>query len=192
MVNININNVDEQPVKQLEITLRKATPDDALCISVLGMQVFLDTYAPEGIRVSLAKEVLDNFSRSRVAETMAEPGCTFIVMESNHHMIGFAQLHAHAAHELVPVPNAAELHRLYIQEKFTGRGLGRSLLAQAEKTAITDGASALWLTAWIGNARALGFYAAQGYEEAGSTLYTFQGEEYENRLFLKHWELQAS
>jgi hypothetical protein len=27
----------------LEFTFRKATPDDALCISVLGMQVYLDT-----------------------------------------------------------------------------------------------------------------------------------------------------
>ena len=43
----------------------------------------------------------------------------------------------------------------------------------------------LWLTAWIGNGRALAFYAAQGYGEAGKTLYDFQGELYENRLFVK-------
>lgn len=36
------------------INIRDACLGDALCIGVLGMQVFLDTYATEGIRRSLA------------------------------------------------------------------------------------------------------------------------------------------
>ncbi len=191
MSNTNTQYVDEKPVKQFEFTFRKATPDDSLCISVLGMQVYLDTYAPQGIRLSIAEDVLHNFSPPIIAEVMDKPDTTFIVAESNHHMVGFAQLNARARHELVPLHNATELHRLYIQEKFTGRGLGRSFLAQAEKTAIAEGASALWLTAWVGNARALAFYSAQGYEEAGSTLYSFQGKDYENRLFVKSCGLRA-
>jgi diamine N-acetyltransferase len=176
----------------LEFTFREATPDDALCISVLGMQVYLDTYAPQGIRRSLAEDVLRNFSPPVIAEVMAKPDTTFIVAETNHHMVGFAQLSAYAKHELVPFSGATELNRLYIQEKFTRRGLGRELLQQAEKTALNCGASALWLTAWIGNARALAFYSSQGYEELGSTPYIFQGEEYENRLFMKRWTLHAA
>jgi diamine N-acetyltransferase len=172
---------------QTEFTFREATPDDALCISVLGMQVYLDTYAPQGIRLSIAEDVLRHFSPPVIKEVMAKPDTTFIVAETNHHMVGFAQLSANATHELVHFPDATELNRLYIQEKFTGRGLGRQLLQQAEKTEHTSGASALWLTAWIGNARAIAFYSKQGYEELGSTLYTFKGEEYENRLFLKRY-----
>ena len=30
------------------LMFRDANPDDALCLSVLAMQVFLDTYAPPG------------------------------------------------------------------------------------------------------------------------------------------------
>ena len=40
-------------------TLRPATADDALCLGVLAMQVFLDTYATEGIRPPIAREALD-------------------------------------------------------------------------------------------------------------------------------------
>ena len=174
----------------LDFTFRKATPDDARCISALGMQVYLDTYAPQGIRLSIAEDVLHNFSLPSIAEVMTKPDTTFIVAETNHHMVGFAQLSAHATHELVLFSDATELNRLYIQEKFTGRGLGRELLAEAEKTALAEGASALWLTAWIGNARALAFYSSQGYEEVGSTLYTFQGEDFENRLFVKRCRLR--
>jgi diamine N-acetyltransferase len=68
---------------QAEFTFREATPDDALCISVLGMQVYLDTYAPQGIRLSLAEEVLHNFSPPVIAEVMAKPDTTFIVTETH-------------------------------------------------------------------------------------------------------------
>lgn len=174
-----------------EFTIRKAKLDDAICISVLGMQIFLDTYAPEGMRLSLAEEVLHNFSPPLIAEIMAKPDTTFIVAEANEHILGFAQMSAHAKHELVPFADATELNRLYIHEKFTRRGLGRQLLHQAEKTAVENGTTALWLTAWVGNARALAFYSSQSYEEAGSTLYTFQDEHYENRLFVKRCGLRA-
>ena len=40
-------------------TLRPATADDALCLGVLAMQVFLDTYATDGIRPPIAREALD-------------------------------------------------------------------------------------------------------------------------------------
>jgi diamine N-acetyltransferase len=188
---MELQTIHTENKKSLEFSFRKATPDDALCISVLGMQVYLDTYAPEGIRLSIAEDVLHNFSPPVIAEVMTQSDTTFIVAEANHHMVGFAQLTARAKHVLVLFDNATELNRLYIQEKFIGRGLGRQLLQQAEKTALANGASALWLTAWVGNARALGFYSSQGYEEIGSTLYTFKGDHYENRLFAKRWCLRA-
>jgi ribosomal protein S18 acetylase RimI-like enzyme len=58
-------------------------------------------------------------------------------------------------------------------------------LAWAEALAAREGASTLWLTAWVGNQRALAFYASQGYEQLGSTDHTFEGEVFENRLFAK-------
>ncbi|MDQ2778277.1 MAG: hypothetical protein M3Y32_01830 [Pseudomonadota bacterium] len=41
-----------------EVNLRTAVGADALCLSVLAMQVFLDTCATEGIRPAIARAVL--------------------------------------------------------------------------------------------------------------------------------------
>ena len=41
-----------------DVEYRNGTPDDALCISVLAMQVFLDTYAIDGLRNDIAREAL--------------------------------------------------------------------------------------------------------------------------------------
>lgn len=79
----------------------------------------------------------------------------------------------------------AELQRLYIQERFTGLGIGYSLLQAAKRQACAGGASLLWATVWVGNERALAFYPRRGYELAGSPSYNFQNETHENRLFTK-------
>jgi GNAT superfamily N-acetyltransferase len=167
------------------VTFRAAVDSDALCIGVLATQVFLDTYATDGIRPSIAREVLGHFSPVAVSGLLSAPGTRFIVAERDGHMIGFAQLALGSIHELVPTRPAAELNRLYVQERFAGSGVGTALLREAEALAAAQGAVTLWLTGWAGNHRALAFYARRGYEDLGAASYVFESEQYETRVFAK-------
>ena len=176
-----------------EVSFRVAEADDALCIGVLGMQVFLDTYATEGIRPAIAREVLEGLSPERIEAIILAPNHAFIVAEINDHLVGFAQVGLRTSHELVARPEAAELQRLYVQERFTGRGLGTRLMREAEAfISSTQGAATVWLTAWVGNERARSFYPRRGYAEVGSTQFVFQGEAHENRLYAKSLDQNAA
>jgi GNAT superfamily N-acetyltransferase len=168
-----------------EIVFRPAEPADALCLGVLSTQVFLDTYATHGIRPALANEVLAQHSVAVYAALLADPAVTLLAAECDGHLVGFSQVRNGAGHALVPESAASELGRLYVQERFTGRGVGRDLLRHAEKAAAARGADTLWLTAWEGNARALQFYPRCGYENLGMTVYSFEGEDFPNHLFGK-------
>lgn len=168
-----------------KIAIRDATDQDALCIAVLGMQVFLDTYATDGIRDSIAREVLDSFSPAKMSKIITRSGSFIIVAEIDDHLVVFAQVAMSTGHNLIIHPNASELQRLYVQEKFKGRGVGYRLLEKAEEYACLRGASLLWATVWNRNNRALTFYPRQGYEHLGSPSYTFQNETHENQLFGK-------
>ncbi len=168
-----------------EILFRPAEPADALCLGVLSTQVFLDTYATQGIRPAVANEALALHSVAVYEALLADPAVTILAAECAGHLVGFSQVHNGVGHALVPEPAASELRRLYVQERFTGRGVGRDLLRHAEKAAAARGADTLWLTAWEGNARALEFYPRRGYEELGMTMYTIEGEDYPNHLFGK-------
>lgn len=165
--------------------IRHAIPQDALCIGVLGMQVFLDTYATEGIRCAIAKQALHAFAPESIAQLIEQPCTALVVAEVNNHLVGFAQIQLGTGHALIDTPNVAELQRLYIQERFTGQGIGVQLLQAAEQLAAHEGAAMLWATVWVGNERALGFYPRRGYAVLGAPTYTFQGESHENRLFGK-------
>jgi GNAT superfamily N-acetyltransferase len=185
-----IDTVHDDPGR--EITIRRARTADALCIALLGTQVFLDTYATEGIRPSLAREAHETLSPNAIEALLAEPSSTILVAETNRHLVAFAHVSAHVEHELVTFASPAELKRLYVQERFTGRGLGKALLHRAEEVACADGAAGMWLAAWSGNARALRFYASQGYAELGATPFTVQGEHYENKVFAKRLQLEPT
>jgi ribosomal protein S18 acetylase RimI-like enzyme len=167
------------------LSYRPATPEDALCIGALGTQVWLDTYATDGIRAALAQEVLDHFSPTAVIATLAQPDVSVIIAERAGHLVGFAQIRDGVDNPGISGHLSAELERLYVQERFAGKGIGWQLLTRSEDLARKQGASALWLTVWIGNARALAFYPRQQYEDAGLSSYCFNNETYENRLFFK-------
>ncbi len=168
-----------------EVSFRLATQADAPCLHALGTQVFLETYAPAGIREALAREVQKLFSLAAFRQQLAKPSLRVLLAERENHLVAFAQIHLGATHVLLPDVPAAELIRLYVQSPFIGRSVGTLLLRRAEALAIAEGFAILWLTAWVGNARALAFYASRGYEEMGATEYEFEEECYENRLFAK-------
>lgn len=169
-----------------DINIRQATSDDALCIAVLGAQVFADTYATEGIRAGIAREILSLFSIDAIAKTLANPSVIVLVAEREKHLVGFVELDVTATHELVPPGKACEVARLYVQERFVGKGIGTLLLRAAEREGTNRGASFIWMTIWVYNARALQFYASRGYADVGSSIYSFEGERHENRVYARN------
>lgn len=169
----------------VQLALRPAVAEDALCISVLGMQVFLDTYATEGIRESIALAAVEMFTPSAISALIADCAVTIIVAHVDRHLVGFAQIALGQDNELIGCTDAAELQRLYVQERFTGHGIGHRLLLRAEDCARERGASQLWATVWARNERALGFYPRQGYRHLGTPLYSLQNETHANYLFAK-------
>jgi len=174
------------------LLLRPAVAEDALCLSVLAMQVFLDTYATQGIRPAIAREVLAGYSEQVFYQAIAHEQTRFVVAELAGHLIGFAQVTVGEAQALAPAGAQSELLRLYVQEPFTGKRVGTQLLAAAERLAAEARSEVLWLTPWSHNHRALGFYASRGYQDFGLTCFTFEGESHENRVYAKSLAATAS
>ncbi|MCF5268346.1 GNAT family N-acetyltransferase, partial [Pseudomonas syringae] len=85
----------------ISISLRDASSADALCLAALGMQVFLDTYATQGIRQSIAREALEAFSPAIFAQLLIEPTTFIVVAESQGHLIGFAQVALRTDHAML-------------------------------------------------------------------------------------------
>lgn len=168
------------------VSLRDAAAADAEALAVLGTQVFLDTYAPDGVRPSLAAEVLAQHAPAAVAARLADPALHFVVAERAGHLLGFVETRRLAPLPLPAIADgpATEVVRLYVQRARQRHGLGRRLLEAALDEAAQRGDAWAWLTAWDGNRRALAFYATLGWRDVGAVEYRFGDERYGNRVLV--------
>ena len=171
--------------KNTKIALRPATQADALRIGVLATQVFLDTYAFTGITEEVANEVREAFSTATFAKILDKPSTFITVAVHGAALVGFAQTTIGTPQPLAPDGEPAELDRLYVQEPFAGHGIGSRLLLSHEALAARQGAAVLWLSPWVGNQRALRFYAKHEYEDYGLVFFHMGRHKVENRVYAK-------
>ncbi len=169
--------------KHDEPVIRAGRPADAENLAALGMQVWLHTYATDGISSIISRYVLDTFTVERFLALLAQPSTAVLVAEMNGNLVGYAVVTFD-----VECPAAAgftaELATLYVQEHFAGRGVGSSLLAQAAALAARRCNTPLWLTVNAKNSRAIAFYRERGYTKVGIAPFRLGSEDHENHVLL--------
>ncbi|WP_047249173.1 GNAT family N-acetyltransferase [Chromobacterium subtsugae] len=168
----------------MRVDIRNACREDAASLAPLSIQVWLSTYAFDGIRQALADYVLTEFTPEKMAALIADPARQLLVMEKDGHLLGYAQLKLDAACEGCDAPSL-EAERVYLVESHTGHGLGRRLMDAARQWALAQpGQPRLWLRVWHGNARAIAFYRRVGMALHGETHFELEGARHLNYVML--------
>ena len=159
--------------------VRLGEREDAEMLTALAIQVWLQTYATEGISSVIARYVLSEFAPERFAELLAESSSGVFVAERDGNLLGYAVVRASA---ICPIPSisGAEPVTLYVQEPFFGKGVGALLLKRVELWAAERMRAPIWLTTNARNGRAIAFYAKHGYTKVGTTFFELGNEKHEN------------
>ncbi len=168
-----------------ELKIRVGEPADAVCIGALSSQVFLDTYATDGIREDLAFEAQEAGDVSVIQASIESETSHFTLAEHDGHLNGFAECRNTAPPSTLPITEGIELCRLYVHRHAQRTGVGSALIKSIESYAETRGVKQIWLTVWDGNNKAKLFYASHHYVDVGGTEYEFRGNRYENRVYRK-------
>lgn len=162
--------------------IRPAIAADAPALAALSIQVWLSTYATEGVSELLARYVLDEFTPAAFVSWMSDPDTVLLVAEAGGHLAGYARLRFGAPQELFPAAST-ELCTLYVQEPFTRSGVGSALLREARSTVRgRTGNGALWLTVNVRNRRASAFYEKHGFTRKGTAWFTLGDGRHENQV----------
>lgn len=152
----------------LSSTIRRGRPDDAAALSRFATRTFVETYAAHHDPATLHRHALVAFAEASQAEALADPHVTVLLAFCGEALSGFVQLRIGVPPPGVTRTPCIELHRLYVDSPWHGRGVGRALLDQACAAASATGALALWLNVFERNARAIAFYRKSGFVDVGS------------------------
>lgn len=166
-----------------EVRIRPAVAGDSVRLAVLGAQVWMHTYATDGVSQVIAEYVQRELSNAAMLSLLADPVRHVVVAEAGVNLLGYAVISFSAR---CPQERDAhvELVTLHVQEHFSRQRIGSELLKYAERSA-SERASHLWLTVNARNVPAIAFYDLHGYVRVGTAYFELGGEKYENHVLTK-------
>ncbi|NHB67155.1 GNAT family N-acetyltransferase [Perlabentimonas gracilis] len=165
--------------------IRRANTKDIYNIAVLKQQVWIATYAEEGIRTEFSKYVMSEFTYENIKKTLEDKSRVMLIAETESHLLGCIEI---ALNEKCPVEieiDCPEIAVLYVLERFKGKGIGRMLLEKSFEHMQSLNYKAAWLTVYHKNFSALEFYQKNQFKTIGSTNFVMDGNKYENKVLLR-------
>jgi len=158
--------------QKIEPVIRHATSADTDLLAELGARTFFEAFAADNKAEDMAAYLVAHFSKEQFAVELADPRAVFLIAEIEGREAGYAKLYASEGPTGVSGSERVELVRLYVLQKWLGRGVGDGLMRACIEEARRAGHTALWLGVWEHNKRAQAFYRKWSFREVGQ--HTFQ------------------
>ncbi len=167
-----------------KFSIGKAKLSDSLRISVLLKTVYIQTYAVDGVTFEFANFITKRFSSENIENIIKTNSSRLIIAYQNENPIGVAEI---IYNSICPIRKTTvpELSKLYVLERFYGKGIGYKLMNEAEKELQNDGFKEFNLEVYINNARARAFYERQGYTAIGNVDFPMESNTYKNLVMNK-------
>lgn len=160
--------------------IREANKTDSINLVALSMQVWLHTYALEGIRKEISSFVLKTFTENYFNQIINDPKYRILVFIKDHHLVGYIMVNLESLWQ--DSSNGYEINKLYVQEHHQGTGIGRQLLSES---AVKFGGT-FWLSTWVHNEKAINFYKHIGFKDIGHTYFELNKDERHKNRILKY------
>lgn len=142
--------------------IQKATPDDARELAAFAEKSFRDAFGAMNEPADVDAFCARAFTPEAQERELADPAMTTLLVRDQGEIIGYAQIQEAEPHPGVAELPAVLLKRIYVDQGWLGRGVGKSLMSAVAVEATSRGAQTLWLTVWERNPRAIRFYSELG------------------------------
>ncbi|WP_082669096.1 GNAT family N-acetyltransferase [Pseudoalteromonas rubra] len=158
------------------LMIRNATVQDCQNLAQLSAEVWLDTYAIDGLRSEYLEYVNSTFKVSYFQSLLEQPDYQLLVGEKSGLLQGYILLNL-ASHYQTP-HNGYEIDTLYVLKSCQGTGVGRALLKETARKFGTP----VWLYTWTENA-ANQFYHRLGAKQIGTLSFEAFGNTINNNVY---------
>jgi len=156
--------------------IRIANKNDCQNLAALSIQVWLHTYATDGIRKEISNYVLSTFTEQSFVDLIEAPNSEIYVYIKKENLLGFIVVNLESFFK--QESNGYEICTFYVQEHFHGQGIGKNLLNEIKK----NHGEIFWLSTWVHNTEAINFYKKYGFKDIGSVYFELGDELHENRV----------
>ena len=154
----------------MEISIRRATLNDASLLSQLSTITFLDTFRGTCTDEEIEKFVVDCFSTGKIYKELQEENDFYFIAFINSIAAGYIRMKEEDS-EVTEIKKyrAIELKRIYVLKEYHSKKAGAALMKFALEFADKNNYEAMFLGVWEHNERAKAFYKKWGFTDTYST-----------------------
>ena len=156
--------------------IRLAKKNDCQNLAALSIQVWLHTYATEGVRNEISNYVLTTFTEKYYLDLLEKPSYKIFAYVERTNLLGFIVVNLDSFFK--SEANGFEICTFYVQEHFQNQGIGKSLLNIIKE----NYGEVFWLSTWVHNTAAIAFYKKCGFKDIGSRNFKLGDDLHENRV----------
>lgn len=149
--------------------IRVAITADAALLAALAERTFREAYSATDFASDIDLYTAEHFTHSKMLGLLSDPGSTVFFAEQDRALIGYAHVQQGVRVPPCVMPQRVlELSRLYLTQATVGQGHGAALMQAVFDEARRRGCTAVWLSVYSLNGRAIRFYERMGFERAGT------------------------
>jgi ribosomal protein S18 acetylase RimI-like enzyme len=170
----------------MKLKIRKATIQDVHNLTILKQQVWISTYATEGIIDDFSKYVHTNYSLEKTQLAINDTSKICLIAETDNALIACVEIKLNPKCPIQKYNNSPEINEFYILERFQGKGIGKQILDVCFKTIKSLSYNSVWLTVYHKNKKAIDFYKKHSFINIGETNFILNQEKHKNYILFKH------
>lgn len=149
----------------MNLSICKATRDDAALIANISRQTFYDAFAPDNTKENMDKFLAEQFTRGKLMLEVGFRENTFLLAYVDDELAGYVKLRDGKQPTELRGAAALEIARLYVVKEYIGKGVGAALMQASLEIAKEKGKQLVWLGVWERNQKAIDFYNRWGFQK---------------------------
>ncbi|GAA3639273.1 GNAT family N-acetyltransferase [Lactobacillus hamsteri] len=154
-----------------EYTIKNVTTDDVKELQAISRETFKKTFDAYTAPDDMARFLKEDYDTTKLINEINNPNSRFFFLMVKDEVAGYLKVNVGDAQTEDLKPNALEVERIYLREKFQHQGLGLALIKLAEKLAREENKDYMWLGVYEKNIVAQKFYAKDDFERVSQHVF---------------------
>jgi diamine N-acetyltransferase len=148
--------------------IRPCVAADLDALRDISYRTYDQTFRPMNEPATMDAYLASAFDRERLRAELSNPDSAFFFLLVDGVLAGYLKVNDAGAQTDLNDPDSLELERIYVDQPFQGRGLGKVLMEKGVAIARRKGKKRVWLGVWERNARAIRFYEKEGFRKVST------------------------
>lgn len=159
--------------------------EDIKTLQAIAKQTFTETFGSQNTAEDLAKFLNEEYDFDKLKAEVENPESFYYFYYFEDELAGYLKLNVGAAQTESDYPEALEIQRIYVLQKYQGKRIGLAMMQQALVIAEELKKPQVWLGVWENNFKAQAFYQKSGFKKVGSHDFILGNRSYFVKNFIK-------